>query len=306
MEFLLSRCAPYLSMTLFHVDDIGIVSARSIGAEIRKELKKKSPRLKRKFNQVKLDIDVDPEVEVWALGYLEQRAPPWHKDPGQHDRNNHLVVVVKRGDAVGMTFSSQTARNAVVRSSRKLNQAEFSNIRPYSASDMEKAFVENQQVRTLWLNSTHGQTPIKPDSKVLAGLELESALDPLEDQAYYFSSLRSTSQNCALSPNEDRHAIIGVRPTRAQVWIGPTASWSDYLRRSTAVLDHAQERLERTKGEPSIVPVLARPTTNLEGIEGVYGIALIVPEGMDFGRPARGRRRALAAAISRRGAVYRF
>ena len=149
---------------------------------------------------------------------------------------------------------------------------------------MEKAFVEDQ-VRTLWLNSTHGQTAIKPDSKVLAGLELESALDPLEDQAYYFSSLRSTSRNRALSSNEDRQAVVGVRPTRGQVWIGPTASWNDYLRRSAEILSHAEQRLARTVTESSTVPVLARPTAGLEGVEDVYGIALIVPENMRTGIP---------------------
>ena len=149
---------------------------------------------------------------------------------------------------------------------------------------MERAFVEDQ-VRTLWLNSTHGQTAIKPDSKVLAGLELESALDPLEDQAYYFSSLRSTSRNRALSSSEDRYAVVGVRPTRGQVWIGPTASWNDYLQRSAEVLSHAEQRLARFEAEPSTVPVLARLTTGLEGVEGVYGVALIVPENMETGIP---------------------
>ena len=143
---------------------------------------------------------------------------------------------------------------------------------------MEKAFVESQ-VRTLWLNSTHGQMAIKPDSKVLVGQELESALDPLEDQAYFFSSLRSTSRNQALA-SRDTHAVVGVRPTRGQVWIGPTDSWNDYLQRSAEVLRHAEQRLAGEEAEQSTVPVLARPTTGLEGVEGVYGVALIVPENL--------------------------
>ena len=116
-------------------------------------------------------------------------------------------------------------------------------------------------------------------------MELESALDPLEDQAYYFSSIRSTSGNRALSSHQDRQVVVGVRPTRGQVWIGRTDSWNDYLRRSAEVLRHAEQRLARKEAESSAVPVLARPMTGLEGVEGVYGIALIVPENIETGVP---------------------
>lgn len=192
------------------------------------------------------------------------------------------MVIVKRGHAIGITFSSSTARNSVVRSIRESKQKAFAYLNLFSSRDMERAFIENQ-VRTLWLNSTHGQTATKPDSKVLAGPELESALDPLEDQAYYFSSLRSTSRNQALSSSGDHYAVVGVRPTRGQVWIGPTATWNDYLRRSAEVLSHAEQRLTQGDGDESIVPVLAQPTTGLEGVEDVYGVALIVPENMETG-----------------------
>ena len=247
MVFSISECAPYLSMTLFQVEQNKNVSANSIRRAIQRELKKDSPKLRRTFHRVDFGVDTGREVEIAALGYLERRPPPWYQGSNLIDLHNHLVVVIKRSGAVGVTFTSQTARNAVVRSIRESKQAEFAYIRSFSAKDVERAFVENQ-VRTLWLNSTHGQTVIKPDSKVLAGLELESALDPLEDQSYYYSSVRSTSRNRALSSSEDRRAVVGARPTRGQVWIGPTASWNDYLHRSAAVLGHAEERARADRG----------------------------------------------------------
>ena len=280
----ISECAPYLSMTLFWVKENRNTSADSIKRAILREFRETPSKLQRTFHRVTFDIDADLEVDLSAFRYLERRIPAWYQGSELTDLHNHLVVVIRRGGAVSITFSSPTARNAIVKSIRESKQPEFSYIRLFSARDMEKAFVEHQ-VRTLWLNSTHGQSAIKPDSKVLAGLELESALDPLEDQAYYYSSLRSTSRNRALSSNEDRHAVVGVRPTRGQVWIGSTASWNDYLRRSAAVLRHAEERLARIEAERSTVPVLARPMMGVEGIEGVYGIALIVPENMETGVP---------------------
>ena len=284
MVFSISECAPYLSMTLFRVEKNRDLSADSIKRAIMQELKEAPPKLQRTFHRVIFDIDDDLDVELSALRYSERKVPAWYQGSELTDLHNHLVVVVRRGDAVGITFSSPTARNVVVRRTQESKKGKLAYVRLFSATDMEKAFVEDQ-VRTLWLNSTHGQTTIKPDSKVLAGLELESALDPLEDQAYYFSSLRSTSGNRALSSGQDRQVVVGVRPTRGQVWIGPTDSWKDYLRRSAEVLSHAEKRIARIETESSSVPVLARPTTSLEGVEGVYGIALIVPENMETGIP---------------------
>ena len=284
MVFSISECSPYLSMTLFRVEKNRNQSVESIKRAVQRELKEASSKLQRTFHRLDIDVDADPEVELSALRYSERRAPAWYRGSELNDFHNHLVVIVKRSNAVGIMFSSQTARNIVVRNIRESKQKEFTYLHLFSARDMEKAFVE-YQVRTLWLNSTHGQTAIKPDSKVLAGVELESALDPLEDQAYYFSSLRSTSSNQALSSSDTHHAVVGVRPTRGQVWIGPTASWSDYLRRSTEVLQHAEKRLAQSGAEQSTVPVLARPTAGLEGVEGAYGIALIVPENLETGIP---------------------
>ena len=271
-------------MTLFRIEKNRNISADSIRRAILQEFKEAPSKHQRTFHRVTFDTDDDLGVDLSALRYSERRVPAWYQGSALTDLHNHLVVVVRHGDAVGITFSSPTARNLVARRTREPKRGKLANIRLFSARDMERAFVEDQ-VRTLWLNSTHGQTTIKPDSKVLAGLELESALDPLEDQAYYFSSLRSTSRNRALSSRQDRQVVVGVRPTRAQVWIGPTDSWNDYLRRSAEVLRHAEHRLARNEAESLMVPVLARPMTGLEGVEGVYGIALIVPENIETGIP---------------------
>lgn len=284
MPLSISECAPYLSMTLFRIENNRNASADSLKRAVQQELKEHSSKLERTFHRLDIDIDVDPDIELSALHYSERRAPAWYQGSEFNDLNNHLVVIVKRGSAVGMTFSSPAARNTIVRSIRESKQKQFAYLRSFSAKDMERAFVEHQ-VRTLWLNSTHGQTAIKPDSKVLAGLDLESALDPLEDQAYYYSSLRSTSRNRALSSSGDYYAVVGVRPTRGQVWIGPTATWNDYLRRSVEVLGHAERRLAQSGAEQSTVAVLAQPTTGLDGVEDAYGLALIVPENMDTGIP---------------------
>ena len=273
----ISHCAPYLSITMYRVEENKSVSVQDIRRAVRRKLREPSSKQKRTFRWLGVDVDTDPDVALSALRYLEERKPAWYQGSELHDQHNHIVAILKRGQVVGLTFSSPTARNLIFRSIQESKHTEFKYLQAFAPQDMEVAFVENQ-IRTLWLNSTHGQTVIKPDSKILSGLELESALDPLEDQAYYFSSIRSTCRNQALSSSGTDDAIVGVRPTRAQVWIGPTASWDNFLRRSVEVLGHAEQRLAQRRAVSSTIPVLAKATPGLVGVEGAYGVALIVPE----------------------------
>lgn len=286
MKLSISECTPYLSMTLFEVEKGKDVTVDQIRKAIRRELKIETPKLKREFQELTADDNQEPAVEYSLLHYLEKRTPAWYRGSAYFDTHNHLVVLIKLGASVGMTFTSSSARNAVLRKVQKSEQGVFADLNLFLTENMNTAFVENK-VRTLWLNSTQGQSAIKPDSKVLAGLELESALDPLEDQTYYFSSLRSTSENLALSSNEKSLAIVGVRPTRGQVWIGPSKSWEDYLKRSIEVIKHAKKKINSSNTNPKTLSILAQPTKDLNEVNKAYGIAFIIPEKNNTGSPKK-------------------
>jgi hypothetical protein len=141
---------------------------------------------------------------------------------------------------------------------------------------MNKAFVETQ-VRTLWLSGTHRRTVIKADSKVLAGLELETSLDPLGDQSYYFSSVRST-----MSLTEgDKPRVVGTSPGGGRLWIGPTKSWDDFWVLVEAIFARAAKHMDDKKRSDRPLPILALPSIDPKGIEQPYDIAFIVPEQAD-------------------------
>lgn len=275
-------CTPYLSATLFRLDreDGQVVtqlrqSISDVLADteshsgcfifLEREIVRPIPR---KLTRGGLDI-------AWFY-YLERRPPPWYAANELSDLYHHIAIVCRKGRLASLSFSDAGARNAVVRKIGTSRDGPFSRLARLSSSEVDAAFVDNQ-VRTLWLSGAHRRTVIKPDAKVLSGLELELALDPLEDQSYYFSSVRSTSSNKELA-SEGRPAVIGASPRSARIWIGPTRSWDGFAGRMEAILDHAAKKTRGRLPQKPPLPVLARPSRGFDDVESPYDMAIIVPE----------------------------
>ena len=157
-------------------------------------------------------------MEITWLHYQEKRRPPWYVANDLKDVRQHLIVIFRKGRLIALCFSDSAARNLIVRKIAKESAGAYGRLKRLAPMEIEAAFVENR-VRTLWLSGAHRRSLIKPDAKVLSGLELESALDPLDDQTYYFSSIRSTSSNQQLA-EDGRQAVIGASPRQARIWIG--------------------------------------------------------------------------------------
>ena len=61
-------------------------------------------------------------------------------------------------------------------------------LQPIGAGFINAAFVRGKA--PTWLSATHRRTTVKADSKVLSGIDLRDALNPVEDQSYYFTAAR--------------------------------------------------------------------------------------------------------------------
>ena len=274
-------CTPYLSLSLFKELSGKDTPPKELLAAIQDIAKKAAE--KKSLEKLKFSTPTDPEKDIdgtsiaWTY-YVEKRAPSWFSEGGLRDVRNHLIVVAKRGDLFAILFSDNGLRNAVVKKIDSAANGAASSIRRLSASDINKAFVE-AQVRTLWLSGSHRRTTIKPDSKVLTGLELESSLDPLGDQSYFYSSVRSTMALSELQTG----TVVGASPTSGRVWIGPSKSWDEFTTNLSLILDRASQKMGEERRTDKPIPTLAFATTDLSGIEQPYDIALIVPESIHDG-----------------------
>lgn len=278
------QCAPYLSVSLCKAKagksptpgDL-INGIREVSKEIadRKDLDR--PRYVAAENPL---VEKDGTIFAW-VHYVEKRPPSWFTGDGVTDILNHLVVVAQRGSLYAFLFSDNGLRTAVARKFGSTAKGALSEVERLSAAQINKAFVETQ-VRTLWLSGTHRRTVIKADSKVLAGLELETSLDPLGDQSYYFSSVRSTMPLA----EGDRPTVVGASPAGGRLWIGPTKSWDDLTRLIDAIFARASKHMDDEGRSDKPLPILASPSADLKGIQQPYDVAFIVPEQADDGNGA--------------------
>ena len=112
--------------------------------------------------------------------------------------------------------------------------------------------------------------------QILAGLELETALDPLEDQSYYFSSVRSTIPGIIDAAGAD--TIVGANPRNARIWLGPSKDWLSFVARTESLIDAAAQAIKKPLPSASPLPILAHPVEGLSGARMAYDLAIIDPE----------------------------
>ena len=274
-----ANCTPYLSATLFHIDRADPALAgklRSAIAETLREAERRATRRVTRQIAKPFPKKLTAGLHVCWFHYSEQRAPPWYTANDLTDTHHHIVVICRKGKLLSISFSDTGARGTVMRAITNADSGPFLRLKQFSPEEIEAAFVESR-VRTLWLSGVHRRLVIKPDAKVLSGLELESALDPLGDQSYYFSSIRSTSGNEDLAV-DGSPAIIGASPRQGRIWIGPTRSWDEFTERMALILDQAAAKTAGPLPAQPSIPVLAQTSSGIAGVQQPYDMAIIVPE----------------------------
>lgn len=275
------QCTPYLSVSLYKSKGNVAADVSALLSSIREIARTSADQKgldKPRFPNVgDPDLNVSGTSLAWAH-YAVKRSPSWLDGPGLVDIHNHLIVVAKRRDMYALLFSDNGLRSTVARKVTAATAGELTKIARLQPADITRAFVEDK-VRTLWLSGTHTRTSTKPDSKILSGLELETSLDPLGDQSYYFSSVRSTMSLSAQATSR----VVGASPGGGRIWMGPTRSWDEFTNSLNLVLDRASNLMNDVTRSDKPLPILASSTASLAGIEEPYDIALIVPEGVNAG-----------------------
>ena len=281
MAISIDQCAPYFSISLCRAREGKSPTPEALIANIRdvsKEIADKKDLDRPRFFTVDHPPAGKDGTAFACVHYVEKRQPGWFIAEGVSDTLNQLVVVAKRGGLYSFAFTDNGLRTAVARKFGSTTKGALSEVERLSPTQINKAFVQTQ-VRTLWLSGTHRRTVIKADSKVLAGLELETSLDPLGDQSYYFSSIRSTVPLA----EGGRPLVIGASPAGGRLWIGPTRSWDEFARLVDAIFARAMKHMDDKQKPDSPLPILASPSVDLIGIAQPYDIAFIVPERADDG-----------------------
>ncbi len=237
------------------------------------------------LDDIHAELDLDPQngprrlvtrrdptlsggLEVAFLYYAEDRPTSWSVDPTVVDRLNQLIIICRRNRLVAIHFSDPRARGAIVKRFDQESAVGLGALRAIPDALLNAAFVHGQ-TRTLWLAGTHRRTSIKADNKILTGIDLRDALDPIDDQTYRFTSARTLLEATSLTQP------IGVTPRESRAWAGATRDWDDFRGITSALLAHLEGI---TEPDVAPLPVVAVASAAVTNVGGAFDVAVLPPE----------------------------
>lgn len=200
-------------------------------------------------------------IEVATLVYAHEVPPSWLATKGLVDKAHHLVVIAVQDSMVAIAASDSAIRDQLARS--------LTSTTPLEPKRIADAFV-GADAKTVWLSGVHSRTTVKADSKTLTGTALEHALDPLGDQTYVLSAIRSQPPIAGLKAAAGQ-AVVGTAPSSSRVWLGRPGSWTDFVKQIKLLLEHLKKAHKAT----DLYSFLSQPVADLSGVGKAYGLAVI-------------------------------
>ncbi|WP_449252665.1 hypothetical protein [Brevundimonas naejangsanensis] len=168
---------------------------------------------------------------ITTITYRQTTIPSWMgpRATAPQDVTQHLVVIAAKGDRAAICGSDTSIYS-------KLQKAIAAEFQTLDQGTMEAAFVGGK-AKAIWMSGVHAPTAVKPTAKTLMGDALEYALDPLGDQTFYFSAIRSRVAYSLGGATVEK--VLGVAPGQGRVWVGRPKDWAAFVAELEAIVDHA-------------------------------------------------------------------
>lgn len=205
-----------------------------------------------------------------GLRFKRETVPAWSNDVNLKNTEFHLALLYVSGRHAIIYVSDAKLKNTLskhLRAGQGLGDVIALCLTP--GGKINSVFVDGGPTRTLWLSGTHRRSEIKADSKVLSGLDLEYALDPFDDQSFFFTAARCR--------HKDLDSVIGLSPDQGRIWIKGTKSIEDFAEQSRQVVTALSVEHDMTA-----MPFryLASPLNSLDGqsVHSAYDLSLLPPD----------------------------
>lgn len=202
--------------------------------------------------------------------YVKERSVAWANiDAGIRDRVNHIVIVAAASNHLSITTSDKALAGRIDRlKSGSTDAPALSKLVRASHDALESALVSGN-ARILWMSGIHRDRAIRPNAKVLMGSNLNAALDPLSDQTFHYTSVRTDG------PGTFGSAAPGVSPRKARVWLTSSQKLEDFTTRTQVLL----KAIDSSSAKSAPFPILARPVTDINDVKNAFDFALLPSEG---------------------------
>ncbi len=194
---------------------------------------------------------------IGSIFYKEVTSPAWDVGSMFKDVTHQFAWIVVRGKRAALIASDSSMRESI--------QTALTSAAVITRDETFAAFV-GSKARAVWLNGTHSQTSVKPESKVLMGTSLEEALDPLGDHSFHMSALRSQPAIPDL-----RSKTLGVALSSGRVWSVRAQSLVDLVSDVEALFD----RLDMPTAPSTSYDFLSQPVSGLVNVKDAYSVSVL-------------------------------
>lgn len=208
------------------------------------------------------------EANVLFSPYSINKTPSWTKRNDIHDIENHIALTFTLGSYVAFYFSEKGMKDLI---RENFKSAPLSNLYPVEISHLNHLFINEDNIKMLWLLGIHGKTTFKADSKVLGGNSVAESLDPLEDQSYMMSAVRTEIGN--------NNKTIGLNPFKSSVWKGPCKDWDTFEKNVIEILDMLNSNKHNNT---TPISILASPINDLNNVQDAYDFSVIDPDFVPY------------------------
>lgn len=232
--------------------------------EIAPIIREPGSRSRRIVTQTEPDTDADRELLTQAIVYRETGIPSWLARGGYDDVSHELVLLSVRGRHATLCTTDASMRDRLVKRLKSVRRM---------PRDAIAGFV-GEEAKALWLNGVHTPTAAKADTKALTGTDLGSAIDPIGDQSYYYSAVRSLPDVPGVTSSNGSPLVVGAAPGGGRVWTRRAEGLEDYKQLITAILNHATTGVPA----PNRFQSLAQTVSSAAGVTGAFTLSIVPPD----------------------------
>lgn len=204
---------------------------------------------------------------IYYSHYTETKKVNWTTRITIEDTTNHILIVYKFHDYLAIYHSDNSKKNKIYKFMfRHTLNHEFRKLKLIRKEVLNTAFLNGVKIKNLWLNNIDKSSEIKADSKMLSGINLKEALDPIGDQTYSFSAIKV----------ENNDFSIGVNSSDSKIWIKKFSNGVEYFDMIESLLDSVKTSDLMTQGliyHP--VPILANSHINYNLLENMIDVQLM-------------------------------
>ncbi|MEM0673830.1 hypothetical protein AAHA48_11685 [Dickeya oryzae] len=204
------------------------------------------------------------ETLIFYTHYEVLKNPSWFSGNTLTDVENHIFITFSLNKTLAFYISEKGMKDEI---RMFFLTPRLPNIRVIEISHLNYLFINEDKIKMLWLLGIHGRESFKADSKVLGGESVAETLNPLEDQSFTMSAVRTSL--------DGTDTTIGLNPYKSSLWRGPCKDWKTFENRVVEIIDTIDKNIDKLENPISI---LAIPIAEMNGVNNVYDVSFIDPE----------------------------